>query len=198
MDQFASMFGKKGQVIQFDCRTLQYQYAPLKLERYQLVLFNTNIKHSLASTAYNQRRDECRQGVEWVQQNLPEVSSLRDVDLPMLNKFVLPKDQLIYNRCKYIVEENERVVRAVTDLNEGNLQALGDKMYATHDGLSNMYEVSCKELDLLVNIVKTEPAVLGARMMGGGFGGCTINLVEKTRIEKIVNEVSEKYRQQTG
>lgn len=198
MDQFASMFGKKEQVIQLDCRSLQYQYAPLKLEGYQLVLFNSNIKHSLASSAYNERRQQCLQGVEWVRQHLPEVNSLRDIDMPMLNKFVLQKNKLIYTRCKYVVEENERVLNAVTDLNEGNLVALGQKMYATHDGLSNMYEVSCKELDLLVTLVKNEPGVLGARMMGGGFGGCTLNLVAKSKIEKIVNEVSEKYRLQAG
>jgi len=196
MDMFASVFGKKDHVLKLDCRSLEYEYVPLKLDGIKIVLFNTNVEHSLASSEYNNRRLQCQEGVALVQKHHPEVTSLRDVTMQMLHDYVEPVNELIFRRCKYVVEENARLLAGCQDLIDGNIAALGKKMFATHEGLSKDYEVSCKELDFLVDAVKNNPAVLGARMMGGGFGGCTINLVLDEAVEDLVNEVSEQYTQQ--
>ena len=198
MDMFASMFGKKDQVIRLDCRSLDYAYEPLQLDGYKLVLFNTNVKHSLASSAYNTRRQECEQGVAWVKAACPEVNSLRDVSVAMLDTHVAPKDALVYKRCRYVVDEISRLQAACSDLEQGDLSSLGQKLYQTHQGLSSAYEVSCKELDFLVEAVKSESGVLGARMMGGGFGGCTINIVQDQAIANLSERLAEAYRKQMG
>lgn len=195
MDQFASVFGKKDHVIKLDCQSLNYEYVPFKLEGYKVVLLNTNVKHSLGSSEYNTRRQQCEQGVVWVKEHHPEVNSLRDVTLEMLDKYVLGKDQVVYRRCKYVVEENERLLTGCEDLKRGDIKALGRKMFETHDGLSRDYEVSCTELDFLVDAVRKNPAVLGARMMGGGFGGCTINLVKDEAIDELISSVSKSYKE---
>lgn len=187
------MFGKKDHVIKLDCRSLEYEYEPLKLEGIKLVLLNTNVKHSLASSEYNTRRQQCEQGVAWVKEHVPQVNSLRDVTLQMLDEYVAPKDAVIYERCKYVVEENIRLLEACKDLEAGNIAALGQKMFQTHEGLSKQYAVSCKELDYLVNFVKDNPAVLGARMMGGGFGGCTINLIKEEAIDALIPQIRKAY-----
>lgn len=194
MDMFASMMGKKNQVIRLDCRSLEYQYEPLQLNDYSLLLFNTNVKHSLASSAYNERRQQCEQGVHWVQAACPATTSLRDVSLEQLKQYVLPKDALVYQRCKFVVEEIQRLTDACIDLEQGNLAALGKKLIATHDGLSKDYAVSCRELDFLVDAVRNDPRVLGARMMGGGFGGCTINIVENSYATELTEKLSRTYR----
>ena len=196
MDQFASMFGKKDHVIRLDCRSLEYEYVPFKLTGIKILLLNTNVKHSLASTEYNTRRKESEQGVAWVKEHHQEVKSLRDVTMKMLQEHVAPYDEVIFRRCKYVVEENIRLLEGCEDLKQGNIKALGKKMFSTHEGLSKEYEVSCKELDFLVDYVKNNPAVLGARMMGGGFGGCTINLVKEEAIEQLIKKVSVDYKEQ--
>ena len=196
MDMFASMFGKAEHAIKLDCRSLEYEYIPLHLNNIKIVLFNTNVKHSLASSEYNVRRQQCEQGVEWIKENYPQVKSLRDATLEMLNECVLSKDALIYKRCKFIVEEIQRLLKACEDLKQNDIQSLGEKMFLTHEGLSKEYEVSCKELDFLVESVKNNNAVLGARMMGGGFGGCTINLVKEDAIDNLVNEITEVYQRE--
>ena len=198
MDQFASMFGRKNFAIKLDCRSLEYEHIPLEMEGIKIVLLNTNVKHSLASTAYNTRRQQCEQGVAWVKEHHPDVNSLRDVTLDMLNQHVSGRDALIYQRCKYVVEENLRLLQGCEDLKNGNLVALGKKMFRTHEGLSKEYEVSCRELDFLVDFVNGRPEVLGARMMGGGFGGCTINLVEDHAIEALIDAAGKAYNQATG
>ena len=195
MDQFASMMGKKDHVIRLDCQSLEYQYVPLKLEGYKIVLFNTNVKHSLASSEYNTRRNECNQAVAWVRQTETAVESLRDVTELMLDQYVKPKSELIDRRSRFVVQEIERLLNGCEDLIKGDVQALGKKMFATHEGLSKMYEVSCKELDWLVDFVKDNPNVMGARMMGGGFGGCTINLVKEDAIEELVKSIQPAYEQ---
>lgn len=192
MDQFASMFGKAGHVIRLDCRSLEYEYVPFDMKGIKIVLLDTNVKHSLASSAYNERRTQCEAGVAKIQQHIPGVKSLRDATIKMLGDYVT--NPVVYQRCKYVVEEIERLQHACADLNNGDMNAFGKKMYATHDGLSKLYEVSCTELDCLVDAVRIHPSVLGARMMGGGFGGCTINLVKETEVEKIINTVSETYK----
>jgi galactokinase len=194
MDMFASVFGKKDHVIKLDCRSLEYEYVPLKLDGIKIVLFNTNVEHSLASSEYNTRRQQCEAGVALIKKHHPEVSSLREATMDMLHRHVEPVDPLIYKRCKYVVEEKERLLAGVEDLKRGDIQALGQKMFRTHDGLSKEYEVSCKELDFLVDRVRHNNTVLGARMMGGGFGGCTINLVKEDAIDALVKDTTEAYR----
>ena len=194
MDMFASMFGKKGQVIKLDCRSLEYQYKPFNLDGYKIVLFNTNVKHALSSSAYNERRQQCEQGVAWIKAHHPQVNSLRDATMEMLQQYIAAKDAVVFMRCQYVVEEIQRLLTGCDDLERGDIGALGKKMFATHDGLSKMYEVSCKELDYLVDTVKDNPQVIGARMMGGGFGGCTINLVKDEAIEELVEKISIGYK----
>ena len=194
MDQFASLFGLRGQVIRLDCQSLDYAYFPFHLEGIRIVLLETNVKHSLASTEYNTRRRQCETGVRLIRIYHPEVSSLRDVTLGMLDRFVAPVDELVYRRCRFIVGENARLLAATEDLQNGDLAAFGRKMFETHEGLSREYEVSCRELDFLVEQVRNEPAVIGARMMGGGFGGCTINLVRESAIDNLVERITPVYR----
>ncbi len=158
-------------------------------------MFNTNIKHNLAASSYNTRRKQCEAGVAIIAQNRPAVKSLRDVTIEMLNNYVEPVDPLIYKRCKYVVQENERLLGACEDLKKGDVIALGTKMYQTHEGLRHDFDVSCKELDFLVDYTKTIPDVAGARMMGGGFGGCTINLVKEEAVEKLVTNISKAYKE---
>ena len=193
MDQFASMFGKQYHVIRLDCRSLEYEYEPLEMEGYKIILFDSNVKHSLASTEYNVRRKQCETGVAMIQQHHHEIKSLRDVTMEMLDKYVLPNDLLIYQRCKYVVEENNRLLEACKDLEANNLVAFGKKMFETHHGLSKLYEVSCPELDFLVTQVQDNPAVVGARMMGGGFGGCTINIVKEEAIDDLIKQTTTVY-----
>ena len=196
MDMFASLFGKEGHVIKLDCRSLEYEYVPLDIKGYKILLLNTNVKHQLSSSEYNTRRIQCEQGITWIQAHEPLVLSLRDATIDMLDKYVLPNDALIYNRCKYVVEENTRLLSACDYLKTGNIKALGEKMFETHEGLKSLYEVSCTELDFLVDQVKGHTAVLGARMMGGGFGGCTINIVKEEAIEDLVASIMPVYEQQ--
>lgn len=198
MDQFASMMGKKNNVIKLDCRSLEYEYIPFRLEGIKILLLNTNVKHSLASSEYNTRRTECGKAIEWIRKHEPEVSSLRDVTIDMLNKHVLIEDQLIDMRCRFIVQEIKRLTEGCEDLKLGNIHALGKKMFLTHRGLSEMYGVSCKELDFLVNFVHSKNEVIGARMMGGGFGGCTINLVMEEGVEQLITEIKPAYETATN
>ncbi len=198
MDQFASMMGKSGHVIKLDCRSLQYDYVPFKLEGIKILLLDTNVKHSLASSEYNTRRRECEQAVAWIREYEPQVNSLRDVTEEMLDKYVLPKDKLTDMRSRFIVQEIDRLLRGCEDLEKGDINSLGKKMFSTHDGLSKMYEVSCDELDYLVNFVRNNDAVIGARMMGGGFGGCTINLVKEAAITGLVKDISAQYEKHAG
>ena len=198
MDQFASMMGKKDHVIRLDCQSLEYEYEPLKLEGYKIVLFNTNVKHSLATSEYNTRRNECTQAVDWVRQFEPSVQSLREVTEMMLDQYVKPHNELIDKRSRFVVQEVERLLNGCLDLGSGDIQALGKKMFLTHEGLSKMYEVSCRELDWLVDFVKDNPNVMGARMMGGGFGGCTINIVKEDAIDALIESIKPAYEEAMG
>jgi galactokinase len=194
MDQFASMFGKAGHAIRLDCRSLEYTYEPLDLKGIRIVLFDTNVKHSLAGSEYNTRRKQCEEGVALVRSHHPHVKSLRDVSEEMVEQYLRHHDITVYERCLYVVQEIERLQQACSDLEKNDLVSFGKKMFATHHGLSKLYDVSCKELDFLVEQVRNEPAVLGARMMGGGFGGCTINLIKEESIDRISASIAEAYR----
>lgn len=196
MDQFASMFGKKEQLIKLDCRSLEYAYMPFSYDDISILLFDTGVKHSLASSAYNTRREECEAGVATLQKKYPGVKSLRDATPGMVEELLAQGDQNIYKRCKYVVEEIGRLQHGCDDLLRHDLVSFGRRMFETHEGLSRLYEVSCPEADALVGMVREDEAVLGARMMGGGFGGCTINLVKKERAEGLVRRVTAMYIEQ--
>jgi galactokinase len=195
MDQFINIFGERDKVLRIDCRSLEYKYYPFAHPNVSIVLFDTHVSHSLASSEYNRRREECGEGVAIIKKRCPEVSSLRDVSIDMLEKCKSLMNSTIYRRCKYVVEENDRVLKACKELEKGDLKAFGAFMNQTHVGLSRDYEVSCKELDFLITLVKDNPQVYGSRMMGGGFGGCTINLIENSGIEEISTYAAKKYKQ---
>lgn len=198
MDQFASVFGKENHLIQFDCQSLDYSYFPFSSSDYVFLLFDSQVKHSLASSAYNERRQQCEKGVEMISMHHPEVKSLRQVTSKQLDQYVKKQDPLIFKRCSFVVNEIMRVKEACQSLLDDDFERLGRLMYETHEGLSQDYEVSCVELDFLVDHVKKNPAVLGSRMMGGGFGGCTINLVKKEWSDKVIAETSAAYKKELG
>lgn len=196
MDQFASVYGKKDHVIKLDCRSLKYDYLPLKLEGYCITLFDTGVRHSLATTsAYNTRREECEAGLGMIKKQAPAIHSLRDVTMPQLNDIT---DPVIRKRCEYVVKENARLHAACEDLKIGDIRSFGQKMFQTHEGLSKDYEVSCPELDYLVYAVTRNSQVLGARMMGAGFGGCTINIIREDALEVIIYHLRRSYEKAMG
>lgn len=193
MDMFASIHGKEHSVIRLDCRDLTFEYFPFDFDNYQIVLCNSGVKHTLADSAYNTRRQECEQGVAILQQFYPEIQSLRDVSLAQVETHQHDFSENVYRRCRYVTGEIERVVEACNDLQRGDLVAFGKKMYETHEGLSNDYEVSCVELDFLVEQTRSKPEVVGARLMGGGFGGCTINIVESDKVATFIEQMEGAY-----
>jgi galactokinase len=199
MDMFASVMGKDAQVIQLDCRDLSYQYFPLNLGDYKIVLFDTGVKHSLAGGEYNLRRQQCEQGVAVLKERFPEVNSLRDANISMLDEqFRSAVSPVVFNRCLYVIEENMRLEAGCKLLLQNDIHGFGKQMHGSHKGLSELYEVSCKELDFLVDLSKQEEAIAGARMMGGGFGGCTINLIESSAIDAIYARFNEQYQSIMG
>ena len=193
MDQYANMFGKKDHVILLDCRSIEHEYFPLKLGEYEIVLINTKVHHSLASSEYNKRRKQCEEGLEVLKKE-KGINSFRDIKS---SEELLPfKDKMgdkVYDRCKYVVEEILRTQEAAKLLQQNNLVEFGKLMFETHEGLSKLYEVSCKELDFLVENAKGNKDVIGARMMGGGFGGCTINIVKKEAVKDFVSDSTSAY-----
>lgn len=198
MDQFASMFGKPGLAIKIDCRSLEYEYVPISMDGLRILLLDTNVKHSHGSSEYNVRRKQCEDGVLLIQRHQPAIKHLRDADLAMLERLVAPVDNTLFRRCKFIVEENARVVQAAEALKKGHLKSFGALMFASHAGLQHDFEASCAELDFLVSCVKNNEAVTGARMMGGGFGGCTINLVEEKSVDAIIQLAAAAYEKTFG
>jgi galactokinase len=195
MDMFASMMGKQNAVIRLDCNSLDFEYFPFNAPDYRLVLCNTTVKHALVDSEYNTRRRECEEGVSALQKYDASIKLLRDVKIGFLKKHEKVLRPIVFKRCKYVVEEIARVDKACKALKKNDFETFGVLMYQTHDGLQNEYEVSCKELDFLVEKAKnTEGAVLGARMMGGGFGGCTINLVKADFVEIFIEKMKEAYK----
>ena len=162
------------------------------------MLFDTGVSHSLASSEYNTRRIQCETGVSIIRKFESSVKSLRDVNKSLLQKYKSEFDHVIYQRCEYVVEENSRVLLACEKLAEHDLDSFGKLMYETHEGLRHKYEVSCEELDFLVDKAKTMQGVLGARMMGGGFGGCTINLIKNNYLQNTITEISLAYEKKYG
>ena len=177
MDQFASVFGKKDNLIRLDCRSLEYQYYHFEPKGYRLVLVDSVVKHELASSAYNQRRQSCENVVAALHELHPEVEFLRDANMDMLAEVKGKVSEEDYKRAEYVIEEIQRVLDVCEALEKNDYETVGQKMYETHQGMSKLYEVSCEELDFL-NDVAFDCGVTGSRVMGGGFGGCTINLVK--------------------
>lgn len=198
MDQFASTFGKQKAVMRLDCRSLEFEYFPFPMTDYLLVLCDTSVKHTLASSEYNTRRMECEKGVAILQKYDASILSLRDATPEIVEKHKEEMGDVVYRRCKYMTSEIERVQQACDLLIAGDLVSFGKKMYETHDGLQHDYEVTCPELDFLVDKTRDQPAVLGARMMGGGFGGCTINLVIKDQVDAFEERMKVAYQKEYG
>ncbi|MGV0919033.1 galactokinase [Empedobacter falsenii] len=198
MDQFASIMGKDNHAIQLDCRDLSFDYVPLDWEDYEILLLNTNVKHNLASSAYNDRRAACEQAVNWIKEQYSSVESLRDVTVEQLEEFVLPKSQDVYTKSRFVVEENDRVTKANIALKNHEFDALGRLLFEAHWALSKQYEVSCDELDFLIENVQKIPEVIGARMMGGGFGGCTINIIKKGNRDQVIEKITPLYKAKFG
>jgi galactokinase len=197
MDQFASMFGKADHVIKLDCADLSYTYFPFKLEGISIVLFDTFVKHSLASSEYNTRRQECETGIAALRQQF-SITSFREATLIMLDAVADTISSDVYSRCRYVIEEIARMESACNHLLAGEIDAFGARMYETHTGLSKLYNVSCPELDLIVENCKNDPAIIGARMMGGGFGGCVIALVQATELETVYKRINAVYENTFG
>lgn len=197
MDQFIACYGQADQALLLDCRTLAYRLLPLPAD-VRLVICNTMVKHELASGEYNARRAECEAGGQQLAQALPNVRALRDVTLDDLARHGGGLPDVIYRRCHHIVSENARVIAAAAALEGGDLQTFGKLMGASHRSLRDDYEVSCAELDLMVELAGKAAGVYGARMTGGGFGGCTINLVAVESVAEFAREVAMGYEQATG
>jgi len=197
MDQFVSCFGRASKALMLDCRSLEHQFVKLPAT-VQLVICNTMVKHELASGEYNARRAECEEGVRILRIVLPQIRALRDVTLSQLHEHqgILPPK--VIARCRHVITENARVTSAVAALQSGNSAALGPLMRESHRSLRDDYEVSCKELDLMVEIASAQTGLIGARMTGGGFGGCTINLVEATAVSNFRRNVVAAYSSATG
>jgi galactokinase len=193
MDQFVNIFGLSKQVLKLDCRSLDFEYYPFSFDDIDIVLCDTRVTHSLASSEYNIRRNQCEQGVAFLKKMGRKVSSLRDVPLDMLQEYKNKLDPVIFKRCRYVITENERLQEGCQDLKTGNLRAFGKKMYQTHEGLRDEYEVSCPELDFLVSQTENNTNILGSRMMGGGFGGCSINLVKSGYTKDFSQLVKDAY-----
>ena len=193
MDQFSSVMGQENKVIKIDCRTLDYEYHDANFNDYSLILFDSNVKHSLMTSAYNERREQCEEGIAIIKKNYPKITSFRDCTE---NQVISLKDKMsaaVFKRSHFVVKEIKRVTMACEALDKGDIQTLGKLMFETHEGLSVDYEVSCAELDMIVDTLKKEEAVVGSRLMGGGFGGCTINLIKKGEEERIKKQLSALY-----
>ena len=193
MDQFASSMGKKDHFILLDCRDLSFTYVPAALDDYQLVLLDTGVTHSNAGSEYGTRVAECRQGLVFLQQAYPEITALRDATVAQVQALAAVMPERVYKRSLYIAEETRRVEKAKDALLEKSWGGLGTLMFATHRGLQHLYEVSCPELDFLVDFAEGFTGVLGARLMGGGFGGCTLNLIQRDVAEVFIAQAREAY-----
>ncbi len=198
MDQFANLLSKGKSVFRLDCRSLEYSYYPFMREDLKFVLCDTQVKRKLASSEYNVRRQQCEAGVKVVREHVPAVRSLRDVTFDMLNSYKNELDPIVYKRCHYVLDENQRVELACDCLEHGDYYRFGALLYESHKGLRDEYEVSCPELDMLVEHASEIDGVLGARMMGGGFGGCTLNLVQKEALNEFEEKISTEYLRKTG
>jgi galactokinase len=196
MDQYANMMGKEDSVLLLDCKNVTHEDIPLHIEGYEIILINTKVHHSLAGSEYNQRRKECEKGMEILKKRL-NIQSFRDIKYPVeLFSYKNEMGEKVYNRCLFVVEEILRTQKAAAFLKGNNIDGFGKLMFQTHHGLKELYEVSCKELDFLVTAAKENKDVIGARLMGGGFGGCTINMVKHEGVESFLVKILSAYKKE--
>jgi len=194
MDQFASVMGKKDHSMLLDCRSLDFEYIPTKMDPYVILMLNTNVKHNLSTSGYNDRREESSSGLKIIAERFGVQHSFRDMTPDMVKRCREELGNVRYRRCSYVLEENQRVLKAAEHLSNNDLIGLGKLLYESHEGQRKKYEVSCPELDFLVDFSKNWEDVLGARMVGGGFGGCTLNIIHVEAVDNFVNAVSEAYK----
>ena len=197
MDQFASVFGKAGNLMRLDCKTMEYKYYPFHPEGYKLVLLDSAVKHELASSAYNKRRESCERAAAAIRKNHPEVEFLRDARMEWLEEVKADITEEDYMRAEYVIDEVQRVLDVCDALERDDYETVGQKMYETHYGMSKLYEVSCEELDFLNDVAK-KCGVTGSCVMGGGFGGCTINLVKNELYDHFISEAVDSYTKKFG
>ncbi|HLM03015.1 MAG TPA: galactokinase [Pyrinomonadaceae bacterium] len=198
MDQFVSAHARAQHALLLDCRTLEFENVPLDTRGVAVVICDTNVKHDLATSEYNTRRAECEQAVRVLKENLPDIRELRDVSREDFEKYADTLPELIRRRARHVVTENERTLQAANALKRKDLNEFGRLMRLSHESLKNDYEVSCRELDILVEIAGETTGVLGGRMTGGGFGGSTVNLVERENLEGFKEKISAEYERLTG
>jgi galactokinase len=196
MDQFVSCLGKKGHALLLDCRSLTYQFVPVP-EEVKLVICNTMVKHELSGGEYNRRREECEEGVRILSKSCPKVKALRDVSPDQLASCAGSMPPVIYKRCLHVVNENRRVLRAVDCLRSSDLKQMGELMRESHRSLRDLYEVSCRELDIMFETAEGLPGYFGGRMTGGGFGGCTVNLVDSQHANDFRDSIASRYQKHT-
>jgi len=198
MDQFISCLGKKDNALFIDCKTLDYNYVPFKLKDAKIVVSNTKVKRQLVTSEYNKRREECEKGVEFFRQYKTGINSLRDVPKALFEKHKGEMNKITAMRCEHVISENERVLKSLDVLKENKLKEFGNLLYGSHYSLKDLYEVSCRELDIMVKIAENVEGALGSRMVGAGFGGCTITLVKNDAVEELKNRLSREYPEKTG
>ncbi|MDB5191522.1 MAG: galactokinase [Segetibacter sp.] len=196
MDQYANMMGKQDNIMLLDCITIEHEYLPFKLEDYGLVLINSKVEHALTGGEYNQRREQCKEGFEILRTNLENIESWRDVNPEQVEQLKDKFSDVVFKRSLYVTQEIERTQKAANHLKNNELKEFGQLMFQTHEGLSKLYEVSLPELDFLVDKAKEHDGIIGSRVMGGGFGGCTINLIRKQDWNIITEEITTAYKQQ--
>lgn len=198
MRNYGSVCGNNGQknhFVKLDCRSLEFEYFPFKTDDCQLLLCNSNVKHNLVDSEYNDRRLECEKGVKILSSYLKNITKLRDVSSKELENYKTDFPISTYEKCSYVIEENLRLTKACKQLNSNNISSVGKLMYETHEGLKNKYKVSCSELNFLVDFTKQYDEIPGSRMMGGGFGGCTINLIKKDFTKDFIQLISKAYKE---
>jgi galactokinase len=199
MDQYISRLGKKDNALLIDCRTNEYLLVPFENEEYQIVICNSKVERGLVDSEYNKRRKECNQAVEFFAEKLDKnIKALRDLDLDTLHRYKEELSETVYKRAHHVISENKRVLAAKKALEANDMNNLGKLLYASHKSLSDDYEVSCDELDLLVDLASQQKGVKGARMTGAGFGGCTVNLVNKEYTADFVEKIKNKYYEKTN
>lgn len=198
MDQFISRLGKEHHALYLDCRDLSYQQIPFQIENYTVMICNSNVKRRLVNSAYNERRAQCEKGVQLLKAKLEGITALRDVSSEQLKEYSSLLPHLVYKRCKHVIIENERVAAAVKALQGGDIQQLGTLLNQSHDSLRDDYEVSCTELDALVDIARSIEGTAGSRMTGAGFGGCTVSIVKESAIEEFRTTLLDEYAKRTG
>jgi len=198
MDQYINIFSRKNKVLKIDCRTLEHDYFPFETDDISIVLCDSRVSHSLASSEYNLRRKQCETGVKILQNHNQNILSLRDVEIDFLRAHADEFDPVIFKRCEYVIEENARLLSACNALMRNDISTFGQLINESHEGLKNKYEVSCSELDSLVEYARQDENTIGCRMMGGGFGGCTINLIKADAVEGFSQKMAEKYKWKTS